>query len=156
MKEPKQIIADIMDRLVDRPGHNMLASEIIKTLNACGYCIAPFADSVRADAAPLSDLAYREKLIRSGVRLDLIVKLAPHELDNVGNIVGVYRTDMKTQDPAGYKILQEKHQTEVEQDQAIAFVDHEMLTEGSELRAIRLRWLRDYLCRKTTRPRPPA
>lgn len=38
---PKQIIAEIMDRVVPRPGHNMLASEIIKKLSAAGYQIVP-------------------------------------------------------------------------------------------------------------------
>ena len=41
MSTPKEIIAEIMDRLVDRPGHNMLAHEIIKKLAAGGYVIVP-------------------------------------------------------------------------------------------------------------------
>ena len=41
MDRPKQIIAEIMDRIVDRPGHNMLAHEIVKKLDAGGYVIAP-------------------------------------------------------------------------------------------------------------------
>lgn len=41
--KPKEIIAEIMDRIpcVDRPGHNMLAHEIVKKLAAGGYVIAP-------------------------------------------------------------------------------------------------------------------
>lgn len=39
----KEIIANIMDRIpcVDRPGHNMLASEIIRKLDAGGFVIVP-------------------------------------------------------------------------------------------------------------------
>lgn len=40
---PKEIIARIMDRIVDRPGHNMLASEVVKKLDAAGYAIVPKA-----------------------------------------------------------------------------------------------------------------
>lgn len=38
---PKAIIAGIMDRIVDRPGHNMLAHEVVKKLDAAGYVIVP-------------------------------------------------------------------------------------------------------------------
>jgi hypothetical protein len=38
---PKEIIAGIADRIVDRLGHNMLASEVITTLRAAGYVIVP-------------------------------------------------------------------------------------------------------------------
>lgn len=38
---PKQIIAGIMDRIVDRPGHNMLAHEVVKKLDAAGFVIVP-------------------------------------------------------------------------------------------------------------------
>lgn len=39
--KPKEIIAEIMDRIpcVERPGHNMLAHEIVKKLEAGGYVI---------------------------------------------------------------------------------------------------------------------
>lgn len=41
--KPKEIIAEIMDRIpcVERPGHNMLAHEIVKKLEAGGYVIVP-------------------------------------------------------------------------------------------------------------------
>jgi hypothetical protein len=38
---PKEIIAGIMDRIVDRPGHNMLAHEVVNKLDAGGYVIVP-------------------------------------------------------------------------------------------------------------------
>lgn len=45
MTKPKQVIAEIMDRIVDRPGHNMLAHEIVKKLEAAGYVIVPIKPS---------------------------------------------------------------------------------------------------------------
>lgn len=43
---PKEIIAEIMDRIpcVERPGHNMLAHEIVKKLENHGYVIIPATD----------------------------------------------------------------------------------------------------------------
>lgn len=38
---PKEVIAGIAERFLDKPGPNMLASEIIKKLGAAGYEIAP-------------------------------------------------------------------------------------------------------------------
>jgi hypothetical protein len=43
---PKAIIAGIMDRVVPRPGHNMLAHEVIKTLGTAGYAIVPAAGPI--------------------------------------------------------------------------------------------------------------
>lgn len=41
MRTAKEIIAEIMDRIpcVERPGHNMLASEIVRKLGEGGYVI---------------------------------------------------------------------------------------------------------------------
>lgn len=38
---PTEVIAGIMERIVDRPGHNTLAWEVIKKLNAAGFAIVP-------------------------------------------------------------------------------------------------------------------
>lgn len=37
----KQVIAEILARFVDKPGHNMVASEVVKKLAAAGYAIVP-------------------------------------------------------------------------------------------------------------------
>jgi hypothetical protein len=38
---PKEVMAEIFARVVDKPGHNMLASEVVKKLDAAGYVILP-------------------------------------------------------------------------------------------------------------------
>jgi hypothetical protein len=54
--------------------------------------------------ASMDDATYRQKLIDSGVRADLIKDADRHELDAVGNICGVYRTSMMEQNHHRYYI----------------------------------------------------
>jgi hypothetical protein len=54
----------------------------------------------------MDDVAYRAKLIASGVIPDRLEELSGHQLDCVGNIVDVYRTTMRKQNPARFEILQ--------------------------------------------------
>lgn len=53
-----------------------------------------------------TDVEYRNDLIANGVRADLIATCIGHDLDRIGNIVGVYRTSMEEQDPARFAIEQ--------------------------------------------------
>lgn len=41
MASPKKVMAEIFSRFVDKPGHNMLASEVVKKLDAAGYAVVP-------------------------------------------------------------------------------------------------------------------
>lgn len=54
----------------------------------------------------MTDHDYRDLLVLGGVRRDLIATLIGHDLDCVGNIVRIYRTSMKEQDPAAFAIAQ--------------------------------------------------
>jgi hypothetical protein len=54
----------------------------------------------------MTDEEYRQKLIRHGVRPELLLDLSGHDLDCVGNIVDVYRTSMQQQNPARFEIMQ--------------------------------------------------
>lgn len=52
----------------------------------------------------MSDSDYRSKLIARGVKTEIVAIVSGHDLDCIGNIVGIYRTSMKEQDPAAYEI----------------------------------------------------
>lgn len=50
MPSAREVIADVMARIVDKPAHNMLAHEIVKNLNAAGYSIVKTVSHATAQA----------------------------------------------------------------------------------------------------------
>ncbi len=53
----------------------------------------------------MDDEAYRQKLIKEGGGNPEIINAVPdHELNWIGNILGVYRTSMQEQDPARFAL----------------------------------------------------
>ena len=57
----------------------------------------------------MNDSDYVAKLIAAGVKPRMLLGLSSHQLDCVGNIVGVYRTSMREQNPIAFEIY-ESHQ----------------------------------------------
>ncbi len=54
----------------------------------------------------MTDDSYRQRLIDAGAVSDIIKSFSGHDLDCVGNILDVYRTSMKQQNPARFEILE--------------------------------------------------
>ena len=58
----------------------------------------------------MDDAAYRSRLAVAGVSFDKLDGATSHQLDCIGNLVGVYRTSMREQNPSRYRIMEAARQ----------------------------------------------